>query len=68
MLEQEKLNEMINLANQNGVDKATVDGILGKLSENDKKKVNEILSDKQKLNKILSSSNLKDLLDRFKNG
>lgn len=68
MLEQEKLNEMINLANQNGVDKATVDGILGKLSENDKKKVNDILSDKQKLNKILSKTNLKDLLDRFKNG
>lgn len=68
MLDQNKIDEMIKTANAGDVDEATVEKIMNTLSESDKRKVNDILGDKDKLNKILADKNIKDLLNKFKNG
>ena len=39
MIDKNKLDEMMKIADKNGVDKQTVDGIMKNLSEENKKKV-----------------------------
>ena len=61
MIDKNKLDEMMKIADKNGVDEQTVNGIMKNLSDDNKKKVNEILNDKEKLNKILASNTNKDI-------
>ena len=70
MIDKNKLDEMMKIADKNGVDKQTVDGIMKNLSEENKKKVNNILNDKDKLNQILNDKSVQELLKKFgtKNG
>ena len=65
MYDKNKLDEMMKIADKNGVDKATVNNMMNKLSDEDKKKVNDILNDKEKLNKILSNSAIADFIKKF---
>lgn len=67
MIDKNKLDEMMKIADKNGVDKQTVDGIMKNLSEDNKKKVNEILGDKEKLNKILADKSVQELIKKFGN-
>lgn len=70
MIDKNKLDEMMKIADKNGVDEQTVNGIMKNLSDDNKKKVNEILNDKEKLNKILSDKSVQELIKKFggKNG
>ncbi len=67
MIDKNKLDEMMKIADKNGVDKQTVDGIMKNLSEDNKKKINEILGDKEKLNKILADKSVQELIKKFGN-
>ncbi|MEE1003559.1 MAG: hypothetical protein U0L17_07465 [Acutalibacteraceae bacterium] len=70
MIDKNKLDEMMKIADKNGVDEQTVNGIMKNLSDDNKKKVNDILNDKEKLNKILSDKSVQELIKKFggKNG
>ena len=70
MINKNKLDEMMKIADKNGVDEQTVNGIMKNLSDDNKKKVNDILNDKEKLNKILSDKSVQELIKKFggKNG
>lgn len=70
MIDKNKLDEMMKIADKNGVDEQTVNGIMKNLSDENKKKVNDILNDKEKLNKILSDNSVQELIKKFskKNG
>ena len=70
MIDKNKLDEMMKIADKNGVDEQTVNGIMKNLIDDNKKKVNDILNDKEKLNKILSDKSVQELIKKFggKNG
>lgn len=65
MIDKNKLDEMMKIADKNGVDEQTVNGIMKNLSDDNKKKVNDILNDKEKLNKILSDKSVQELIKKF---
>lgn len=67
MIDQNKLDEMMKIAGKNDVDEQTVNNIMKNLSDENKKKVNDILNDKEKLNKILSDSSVQALIKKFGN-
>lgn len=65
MIDKNKIDEMMKIADKNGVDEQTVNGIMKNLSDDNKKKVNDILNDKEKLNKILSDKSVQELIKKF---
>ena len=65
MIDKNKLDEMMKIADKNGVYEQTVNGIMKNLSDDNKKKVNDILNDKEKLNKILSDKSVQELIKKF---
>ena len=67
MIDKNKIDEMMNFAKKNNINKDKVNDMLNNLSEDDKKKVNDVLNDKEKLNKILSNKSLSELLKKFGN-
>lgn len=67
MIDKNKIDEMMNYAKKNNINKDKVNDMLNNLSEDDKKKVNDVLNDKEKLNKILSNKSLSELLKKFGN-
>lgn len=70
MIDKNSLDEMMKIADKNGVDKQTVDSMMKNLSDENKKKVNDILNDKEKLNKILNDKSVQALIKKLggKNG
>ena len=68
MIDKNKLDEMMKIAEKNNLDQAKVNDIMKNLNDKDKEKVNDILNDKEKLNKILSDKNVQALLKKFSKG
>lgn len=68
MIDKNKLDEMMKIAEKNNLDESKVNDIMKNLSEKDKQKVNDILNDKEKLNKILADSNVQALIKKFSKG
>ncbi|MGN0174270.1 MAG: hypothetical protein ACI39F_07495 [Acutalibacteraceae bacterium] len=68
MIDKNKLDEMMKIAEKNNLDESKVNDIMKNLSEKDKQKVNDVLNDKEKLNKILADSNVQALIKKFSKG
>ncbi len=67
MIDKNKIDEMMKIAEKNNFNQEKVSKIMNGLSDSDKKKVNDIMNDKEKINKILSNKSLSQLLKKFGN-
>ena len=65
MIDQNKIDEMMKIAKKNDFNQEKVNQMLNNLSDDDKKKVSDVLNDKDKLNKILSNKSISELLKKF---
>ncbi len=65
MIDQNKIDEMMKIAKKNDFNQEKVNQMMNNLSDDDKKKVNDVLNDKDKLNKILSNKSISELLKKF---
>ncbi|MBQ7580892.1 MAG: hypothetical protein IJU39_06255 [Clostridia bacterium] len=64
-MDKEQINELIK--NKNNKEKVG-EFISNNLSDNQKNKLSEILSDKEKLSSLLNSQRAKELIDKLKKG
>ncbi|MBQ7129004.1 MAG: hypothetical protein IJO19_03340 [Clostridia bacterium] len=65
MIDQNKIDEMMKIAKKNDFNQEKVNQMMNNLSDDDKKKVSDVLNDKDKLNKILSNKSISELLKKF---